>query len=54
MQSATKHSRHKPSHFGGWGDSLMNQLKGTTRKRRKRQASKKRRFVQKRELSKSS
>jgi hypothetical protein len=35
----------KPNHLGGWNDSLMNKLPATSRKRRKRQASKRRRAI---------
>ena len=41
--SVSKHSETKPSRLPVWGDSLVNKLPGITRKRRKREASKKRR-----------
>jgi hypothetical protein len=34
-----------PNRLGGWNDSLMNKLPATSRKRRKRQASKRRRAL---------
>ena len=39
----------KPHRLGVWGDSMVNKLKSQTRKRRKREASKKRRVVLDRE-----
>ncbi|MCB1442639.1 MAG: hypothetical protein KDJ72_06415 [Methyloceanibacter sp.] len=50
MESTTRHSRWKPGRLDVWGDSLLNQLKGISRKRRKRLASKKRRAAQRQEL----
>jgi hypothetical protein len=35
----------KPNRLGGWNDSLMNKLPAISRKRRKRQASKRRRRI---------
>jgi hypothetical protein len=40
----------KPNRLGVWGHSMMNQLPGTTRKRRKREASKKRRVIERRDV----
>lgn len=40
----------KPNRLGAWGHSMMNQLPGSTRKRRKREASKKRRVIGRREV----
>lgn len=41
----------KPSRLKGvWGDSLLNKLPGISRKRRKRDASKKRRVITRREV----
>lgn len=45
-----KHSHTKPNRLQVWGDSLLNQLPGVTRKRRKREASKKRRNALREEL----
>lgn len=38
-----KHSHTKPNKLDVWGHGMLNKLKGQTRKRRKREASKKRR-----------
>lgn len=47
----SKHNEHKPSRLNGiWGDALLNKLPGVSRKRRKRDASKKRRVLQQRKL----
>jgi hypothetical protein len=40
-----KRSATNPTRLGGWGDSLMNKLPAMSRKRRKRQASKRRRAM---------
>jgi hypothetical protein len=40
----------KPNRLSVWGHSMTNQLPGTTRKRRKREASKKRRVLQRSEI----
>jgi hypothetical protein len=40
-----KRSATSPNRLGGWGDSLMNKLPAMSRKRRKRQASKRRRAM---------
>jgi hypothetical protein len=40
----------KPNRLSVWGHSMMNQLPGTTRKRRKREASKKLRVLQRVEI----
>ncbi len=46
-----KRNEHKPSRINGiWGDALLNKIPGISRKRRKRDASKKRRVLQRREL----
>jgi hypothetical protein len=45
----SKPSTHSPSRLEVWGDSMLNKLKGITRKRRKRDASKKRREKLKKE-----
>jgi len=42
---AMKHGETKPIRLEVWGDCLLNQLSARTRKRRKREASKKRRVV---------
>lgn len=47
----SKHSRLHPNRLPVWGDSLLNKLSGLSRKRRKREASKKRRVALKREQS---
>ena len=39
----------KPNRLDVWGDSLLNKLSGRSRKRRKREASKKRRVALKRD-----
>jgi hypothetical protein len=36
----------KPNRLGVWGDSMLNKLPGISRKRRKREASKKRRVIE--------
>ncbi|HUT35097.1 MAG TPA: hypothetical protein VNE39_16520 [Planctomycetota bacterium] len=38
-------SHTKPSHLDVWGDSLLGKLPARTRKKRKREASKKRRVI---------
>jgi hypothetical protein len=43
-------STEKPNRLSVWGHSMMNQLPGTTRKRRKREASKKRRMIERRDV----
>ncbi|MCR9096072.1 MAG: hypothetical protein NXI30_17750 [bacterium] len=45
-----KHSHTKPNRLQVWGDSLLNKLPGVVRKRRKREASKKRRNLLRREM----
>ncbi len=45
----TERSYTKPSRLPVWGDSLLNKLPGRSRKRRKREASKKRREALKRD-----
>ena len=40
-----KRSVTSPTRLGGWGDSLMNKLPAISHKRRKRQASKRRRAL---------
>ena len=45
-----KNREVKPSLLEVWGDSMLNQLKALTRKRRKREASKKRRVLLKQEV----
>ena len=40
-----KRGATNPTRLRVWGDSLLNKLKGKSRKRRKREASKKRRAV---------
>jgi hypothetical protein len=40
----------KPNRLDVWGHSMMNQLPGSARKRRKREASKKRRVIERREV----
>lgn len=45
-----KHGHTKPNRLSVWGDSLLNKLPGISRKRRKREASKKRRVQLKREI----
>lgn len=40
----------KPNRLDVWGHSMMNQLPGSTRKRRKREASKKRRVIERSEI----
>ncbi len=42
-------SHTKPSHLDVWGDSLLGKLPARTRKKRKREASKKRRVILKQE-----
>ncbi|MFG0245582.1 MAG: hypothetical protein ACF8MF_05970 [Phycisphaerales bacterium JB052] len=45
----------KPNRLRGiWGDSLLNKLPGISRKRRKRDASKKRRVMERRDLDQRS
>ena len=46
-----KHGHTKPNRLNVWGDSLLNKLPGITRKRRKREASKKRRVQLRRDLN---
>jgi len=43
-------SHSKPSRLKVWGDSLLNKLPSLSRKRRKREASKKRRQLLQRDL----
>jgi len=45
QQKQMKHSETKPNRLDVWGDSMLNKLPSCTRKKRKRQASKKRRVV---------
>jgi len=40
----------KPNHLSVWGDSMTNKLPSVSRKRRKREASKKRREIQRQEI----
>jgi hypothetical protein len=49
MESATRPSQHKPNRLYVWGHGMVNKLKSLTRKRRKREASKKRRQALKQE-----
>jgi hypothetical protein len=49
MESSTRPSRHKPNRLYVWGHGMVNKLKSLTRKRRKREASKKRRQALKQE-----
>jgi hypothetical protein len=51
--SPDKPSHTKPSHLDVWGDSLLNKLPARTRKKRKREASKKRRVILKGEDEKA-
>lgn len=44
-----EHSYTKPSKLDTWGDSLLNKLPGVSRQRRKREASKRRRAMFRRE-----
>jgi hypothetical protein len=50
MDSGTQRSAHKPARLPVWGDSMLNKLKSLTRRRRKREASKKRRVALKKRL----
>jgi len=43
----------KPNRLGVWGHSMVNPLPGITRKRRKREASKKRRAIEREELQRT-
>jgi len=45
-----KHGYTKPNRLSVWGHGMLNKLPGQSRKRRKREASKKRRRLLKREL----
>jgi len=45
-----KNAHTKPNRLSVWGDSLLNKLPGISRKRRKREASKKRRAQLNKEL----
>ena len=45
MRSQDRPSDTKPSRLDVWGDSLLNKLPSRTRKKRKREASKKRRAI---------
>lgn len=45
-----KTARDSPSRMPVWGDSLLNKLPSITRKRRKRDASKKRRLALRRDF----
>ena len=47
--SRVKHSHTKPNRLSVWGDSLLIGLSARSRKRRKREASKKRRVLLERE-----
>jgi hypothetical protein len=50
LRDAAMNPTEKPNRLGVWGHSMMNQLPGSTRKRRKREASKKRRVIERREV----
>lgn len=45
-----KTGRYNPHRFDIWGDSMLNKLPSVSRKRRKRDASKKRRLALRREF----
>jgi hypothetical protein len=49
MESSTRPSQLKPNRLYVWGHGMVNKLKSLTRKRRKREASKKRRQALKQE-----
>jgi hypothetical protein len=51
MESSTRPSQHKPNRLYVWGHGMVSKLKSLTRKRHKREASKKRRQALKRERS---
>ena len=47
----TASATEKPNRLGTWGHSMVNQLPSVSRKRRKREASKKRRVLARRETA---